>query len=226
MFEELFDRPGTFERSEPSRIATREADVWVPFLQAALSGVLAAILSGAIVLIVVLIWGEQLGLRWWLVPVTMTILGAVMATWVWIEILNDTRELLWKVESYTGLDLNDDGEIGKPEPEQVRLEILRERDNAGPGQFFHNLPVRPEVFTTWARAALNDQTLAVGAWTGNEGLFKREDYDALMAVMHDAGVVEWVNRDAHLQGRRLTRPGRAALTAWIEWRERQQRSKV
>ncbi|RMD63451.1 hypothetical protein D6833_05655 [Candidatus Parcubacteria bacterium] len=56
--------------------------------------------------------------------------------------------------------------------------------------------------------------LSHGAWTGGAGLFSRSEYDRLMAELERAGIVAWIDPENRTQGRKLTRPGRAALEHW------------
>jgi hypothetical protein len=206
------DYSGDFERSQPARGASRESDVLVPFLQAAITGAFTAIMLG-IGAGVVVHWQAW---PWWYVAIVVALSWLFVTSGVWLRLLNDSRELLWKVESWTDRDLDQDGTTGKPqEPtETVRLEI-EANNNGRHSSFFHDLPTEPAVFTTWVQVAVNGQSLAVGHWTGNGRPFSRSDYEALLDFLQGAGVVAWQNPDAPAQGRRVTKPGKAALQAWL-----------
>jgi len=206
------DYNGDFERSQPARRASRESDVLVPFLQAAITGAFTAIMLG-IGAGVVVHWQAW---PWWYVAIVVAMTWLLMTSGVWLRLLNDSRELLWKVETWSNRDLDGDGTTGEPEePAQVvRLEVKQEKAGSH-SSFFHDMPTEPAVFTTWAQAAVNGQSLAVGHWTGSGRPFSRSDYEALLDFLQGAGVVAWQNPDAPAQGRRVTKPGKAALKAWL-----------
>lgn len=208
-----YNTVGDWERSEPARRASRESDVLVPFLQAAITGALSALMLG-IVAGGVVYWQAW---PWWVV------LGVVFFVWLfvtsttWLKLMSDSRELLWKLETWSNRDIDGDGTTGEPEPEPtetVRLEV-KQTGNGNRRAFFHDLPTEPALFTTWAQAAVNGQSLAVGHWVGNGRPFSRSDYEALLEFLHGAGVVTWLNADAPAQGRTVTKPGKAALDAWL-----------
>lgn len=205
---------GEWERSQPARRATRESDVWVPLLQAAITGAFSALLLGIISGVVV----HWQGWPWWYAGLTALGVWLLVTSSTWLRLLSDSRELLWKLETWSNRDLDGDGKTGEPESreptETVRLEV-QQTGNGSNSAFFHDLPTEPALFTTWAQAAINGQSLAVGHWTGNGRPFSRSDYEALLEFLHGAGVVTWQNKDAPAQGRRVTRPGKAALEVWL-----------
>jgi hypothetical protein len=208
--EAIFERP-------VNRTATREADVAVPLLQAAVSagvGFVAGLLAGGV--------GAALfGAPWWVPVVAGPFAGLVMFGWTWYELLDDTRALLREREVYVTDDHPRLDTWGPEEPEEpvesvVHLEVDQRREDGGPRGAWRDLPVNPDHFRTWARAALAGQSLAQTSWTGRSGLFSRSQYDSLLTFLSDAGIVEWVNPASTSQGRRLTRAGRAALEHYTE----------
>lgn len=208
---------GNWERSQPARRASKEADVWVPFLQAAITGAFSALMLGIIAGCLVY-WQAW---PWWVVLSVVAMTWLLVTSVTWLRLMNDSRELLWKLETWTNTDLDGDGKTGEGEsksrePEHVvRLEVEQKDGDAVRHVFFHDLPTEPALFTTWAQAAVNGQSLAVGHWTGNDRPFSRSNYEALLDFLHGAGVVTWQNADAPAQGRKVTRPGKAALKAWL-----------
>jgi hypothetical protein len=194
---------------QPARGASVEGDVKVPLLQSLVTGTLGAVVSG--------LGAAVVGVpSWWYVPAVGAGVGVVTFGAMWAYLLTDTRKLLRVVEVWTAEDLDGDGYVGQPEPDAVRLEVKREGGGRGPSWLFRDLPVGRDKLETWARAVLGGRGLAVGTWTGTGGLFSRAEYDSLMGALQDAGIVAWAVPGAPLKGRELTRPGRAALQAFVE----------
>jgi HAMP domain-containing protein len=191
--------------TEPSRNASRESDLVVPFGQAAVTGFLTAllVLLGAAFLSFYLEIGK--GFWWWLSVGGLVF--ALVTWWKWRGLLEDTRSLLRKAETIVNMDLDRDGVIG----ETVRLETV-EKDQEGVRRGeIETLPISRERFEKFARGVSGGRGLAVSTWTGSAGLFSRSEYDALMDYLQRAGIVRWKNENAPHQGRELTRAGRAAI---------------
>lgn len=207
-----------FERYQPARPARYEPDVLVPFLQAVITGAFVAVALG-IGAGVVAHWQSW---PWWYALAAAGGGWLLVAALTWSQLLADSRDLLRKVETWSNRDnrdLDGDGEIGEPKDtpaRTVRLEVEQRGDGNQRSSFFHDLPTEPALFTTWASAAVNGQSLALSHWTGNGRPFARSDYEALLDFMQRAGVVTWINPDAPAQGRQITKPGKAALQAWLE----------
>jgi len=112
--------PPPNETWTPARTPTVEADFIVPTAQALMTAAAAALATG------LLAWA----LGWsWRVPVAVGGL-AVAAAWLWR--LGKVDSLLWTVEGLSGVDLNRDGNIGRPltvavaNPAQARATVARE----------------------------------------------------------------------------------------------------
>ena len=95
----------------------------------------------------------------------------------------------------------------------LRLEVV----NPGDGRMqFADFPIEGEAFKSWARAVLGGRGLSVGVWTGSNGLFSRQEYDALTDYLIRAGLMRWINPAAHAQGRELTPAGAATLRRFVD----------
>ncbi len=201
-------------RESPARRASREADVTVPFLQAVLSAAMAAVVSAS-VLTGLSVW---LSWRWWIVPVGSLSLGFLVMAWRWEDLLADSRSLLRRVETIINEDLDGDGRVGEPERpefvESVHMEVEHKGDRRGGA--FADLPVSRSLFVVWASSVTGGGSLAVSRWAGKSAPFSRSEYDQMMEFLMRAGIVAWVNAKEPKHGRELTRPGKAALRAWLD----------
>ena len=95
------------EAREPARPASFTGDLLVPLAQALVTGCVAA---GALIAL-----GLEVGVAWGGAPLRAWAIAALLIVCAsWLVLLGQTRRLLWKVETLTGLDLDGDGQRGKP----------------------------------------------------------------------------------------------------------------
>jgi len=180
----------------PTRAATLAADVLVPAAQAAVTGCAVGALAA------VLILALQLDVTGW----AAVAVGCVAAAVAWLWLLRDARRLLRTSETLTRRDA---GELPpSPAADSLRLEV---QTDGGRHWLLDELQTTRDKFNTWARAALAGRSLAQGAWTGAGGCFSRGEYDRLVAALVRAGILRYVNPNAHAQGLTLTAAGRATL---------------
>jgi hypothetical protein len=101
---------GELESQVPTRAASFQSDVLVPFCQAGVTGVLLGIVGA-----VALFWPD-LDAH----PVVVWLgLAELITCATWLLLLLDHRRLLWAWERPVNLDLNQDGQIDKPEERLV-----------------------------------------------------------------------------------------------------------
>jgi hypothetical protein len=81
---------------------------------------------------------------------------------------------------------------------------------------FGSLPVDVQRFRVFALNAIDGKTLAYEHWAGDGKIFSRPEYDKLTALLLEMGVMEYKHPDFPQQGQRLTKPGAAALRAYLE----------
>ena len=207
------DRWQEITYTEPARAANTEGDVAVPLLQALITGAL----TGTVTLILMAmffstlrenVWPE---LRFWHLIYTWLGTTAIVTLIKWRDLLDDSRDLLRKMETYIGQDLDGDGHVG--EPERVRLEMVDKRDGKN-RQMFGDIPVDRQRMETFMRAALNGQSLTVSRWTGSAGLFSRSEFGAMCDTLRRAGILAWDG--SKNQGQILTRAGQAAFRNHLE----------
>ena len=192
--------------TEPVSKASRESDLLVPIGQ--------AVTSGAFAFVAVLLAVRLAGINYDIPGTFWDRLAAaglfgVLVAWIrWRGLLEDTRSLLRRAETWINRDLDGDDQIGEPTGETVRLETINDNGAAG---HYANLPISRDRLETFARAVAGGRGLAVSTWTGSAGMFSRSEFDQLMSYLERAGIVRWTNAQAHGQGRELTRPGRVAM---------------
>jgi len=144
--------------------------------------VAATIAAGALVIVSgglsLLVWRSvwvELCLALALVPYVILALGMLLLVW---------RQLVWTLESMTGRDLDQDGEVGQPE--RVRLVPVNRRVMVN--------GVDSEDLALFARAAIGSGDWTQAAWRGRHmpsGRRCTNDYHAaLMGVLVKAGIVQ------------------------------------
>jgi hypothetical protein len=174
-----------------------ESAVTIPFLQAAISAILAGIAAGVITAL--------LGWQWW------KIAGVVMAMTALYSWLSFRSRWQWMVERLLGLDLNNDGYIGLPEPEPmqpVRVELYQDEGRQGD---FIDLPVRPDQLRMLADGLQTGRQFAQSVWTGQGAPFTRPEFEQLRGELIRRGLAEWKKPGYPAQGVELTKSGRAVL---------------
>ena len=210
-------RPGaSYERKRPSREPTFQADVAVPVLQSAVSGVVTGILGGAT--------ASVAGVSHpWLIGLTASAAGLGLA---WVVILREHRQALWEVERFVAADLDRDGHVGLPSPESfgpgtkgsrepVRVEVIQ-RDSRGHLRQLRWLDLPPTVtepmLERLARAVLVDGTDF--SRRKLNPILSAEAYGLLAARLLQGGLLRYKGRGENA-GVELTPAGRAFLRRYL-----------
>ena len=198
---EVIQRGGSYERRVPARVGTLRSDLVLPLGQAIVTALVGTILG-------VILGGWRLGVA----------AGGVMFAITWLLLLWDHRRAMWVVEYITGQDLDRDGAIGKPEPQQVRVELVE--DHRGGGRLrFLDLPITEAKLRDVARAVLGE-----GANFSRRGLgevMSQADYERLARAMIKAGLLV----DLPGNNRELSAAGRALLRRVSEGQMSRRRDK-
>jgi len=196
------------ESRSASFMPTTESNVKVPLMQSLISGILIGLPVGIVVGFIDIKLGPAVlrgdimaGLVW-----GMTITFGV-AFWQWFGRIQDYNELLWRIESVTGLDVNNDDAIGKPEPRTVRVEVQE-----GKGWKFSELPGDEQALYDFALSVVK------GVVTFSERGAASRDYGAenfrrLREAFIQRHYAEWKDPDNHQLGVVLRRSGTAVLAA-------------
>lgn len=193
-------------RETPAYLPTQEAHVTVPLLQSAISG----LFTGAIVTLsagAILVASEQFTV-WGTLLYSCTagcITFLLAAAWVWGRRVVQYDALLWKVEEQTGLDLNRDQAIGKPEPQ--RLDVAMRIDApSGPRWQFASIPIEPAKLKELALTLRRGDSFSERT-ARNAGL-TQEEFGTLRDIFVDRGWCAWKHPTRKQQGVELTRGGR------------------
>ena len=181
----------------PTRQPGIAADCIVPLFQAIVTG---ALVAGVITFVL-----GQSDYAGKLSPVFFGVWLSVAAL-AWLFLLADTRRLLRVIEELTGLDIDGDGQVGKPTESIVTVNAPAARKEAARiaeeteraevaselAEFVAKLPVHGTDSRTW------------------EPRIGRERYTAFRGVLIEMGWAAWNSHDKR-QGWRLVLPVRAIL---------------
>lgn len=95
----------------------------------------------------------------------------------------------------------------------LRLEVVNPGDNK---MLLEDLPIDDRRFVLWVRGVMGGRDLSGSTWYGRGGLFSRDEYGALCDYLIRAGLMRWVNPQAHTQGKELTAAGEATLRRFAD----------
>lgn len=193
----------TVKRRYAHRSADVRADVIVPFLQ---SFVGCVAVTAALILL-------QAN------PRIAAGVGILVFCVAWVILLIDHRRGLWMLEEFTGLDLDYDGVVGEPEPEVVRVEIVRDEQGAR-GMSFLDLPIKPSELRQIAELVIN-QGVAFSR-DGLSGVLSQPRYNRLAQTMEDRGLLVKMSNNRRV----LTKDGRATMKAVLNPPARTDASRV
>ncbi len=199
---------GRYTKRTPTRAPSREADIIVPMWRAVIGGTLGNTLLWMIIyggLNYYSVWGI---LASWLTCIGLGWLASTRAFDKLMVIVEEMEEAITK-----------SNDQAKPEPQRVELVLTRPDRRGNNHYFFPDVPdtITPDKFLEWAIGVTDGvHTLAEGEWTGKGKLFSKSEYKGLVGGLQTGGLIQWVDDNAHAQGRRLTDEGRAALLSYIE----------
>jgi len=185
---------------------SREAAVVIPLFQALITGAASAVVIG-VVIGGFLIWMDRPAV----IPALLAagVSFPVVALLSWMNRMNDWRRLIWHLETAFRVDIDQDEEIGDPEPEErtatVRVEVV---DRETGRQVWCELP-NADKLPAFFRGVLTGRGLAETTWGGKGKLFSLPEYRAFRETLLRRGWIEYVDPDAPLLGYRLTRAGEA-----------------
>jgi hypothetical protein len=186
----------TMERRRPARAADLRSDVAVPCLQATITGLLATVGGGGVA---ALVGWDVLGVG--------AVVGGVATGVAWYLLLRQHRDLLWDIETITGVDLDGDGKAGTPATTRLEVTIPATEQHGQQTLILDGLDATPEQLRTWARGMLQGR-MAESEWYGKGRLFSKGQFYALRQEFIERGLMAWVNEQAHAQGTELTAVGR------------------
>jgi len=145
--------------------------VKLPLVQATISGFYWAWVPTSITIIVLAV--AKAKIWWWLlVPIVLAASTLAISGRYWFKLYEKDRETLEFIERFTGMDLNKDGEVGKPKTTIVKIIDEKRREIANV-----ELPVDEDVMAEIARAMLESD----GRYN-----FSRRDMMAKTSISDDA----------------------------------------
>lgn len=186
----------TAERQSPAFLPTKEANVIVPLLESLITGAFVGVCTVAGVTYVQRSFLD--GLAWG----GISLLAA--SFFQWIRLTGSYRNLLWRLETVTGLDVDGSGEVGQPEPlpqPTVRVEVLE-----GHTWKFENLPGDNDSLYSFSRDVVNGVRTFSERGAADNG-YGVENFRKLRDLFVDRGWATWNHPNRKQQGVSLTRGG-------------------
>lgn len=185
----------TLKRQRPARAATLRSDVAVPCIQSVITGLLAIMGGGGIA-----------AAAGWDVLIVSAIVGAIVTGAAWYLLLRQHSDLLWEIETITGVDLDGDGQTGKPSVTRLKVEIPATEQRGSQTKILE-LDATPEELKAWAKGMLIGR-MAESDWVGKGRLFSKDRFRSLRGECIERGLMRWTNPKAHAQGVEFTAVGR------------------
>jgi len=188
-----------------TNLHNREAGAALPFFQALITGGLIGLIS-----LVIVVWQRvQDGIIYALLA------GLIVTALTWL-ILQRHWFSLTTLESYTGIDLNGDGNIEQPTQEKNQVHTIRVdlRTVTQDGHYQVNradLPITQAQMITLAQGLIAGKPLTEREWAGAGKPFSCDQVRELKKLFRAHGILELVNPQAPQQGDRLTKAGRATM---------------
>ena len=136
--------------------------------------------------------------------------GFLVALWRYFGGLSLAKSLLEVVETVTQRDIDQDGEIGQPEPERhtVRVEV---KSDQGQRWQFADLPGSPGALQSLASEILSGNTFSER--TAVKCGFTQEEFSSLRGLFLERGWAEWKHPTRKQQGVKLHWSGKHILRA-------------
>jgi len=203
----------------PARQPVREGDVVVPALQALLSGVFAGVVCAGIVT------GLTVWARWrWYVPlISGMAVCAVVAAATWFNLLEDTRRLLRRVETYvTDAQQAQQAQQAQPtQPAQTLRVELADNPHGQPGRLssgermaWFDLPCTEDQARAIATAVLAGTHKLTRHDVSVAGQLSDQKARDVLAALEGAGMTRSRGHDP--SGAELTAAGRAMFAQLAE----------
>lgn len=194
------------EAQSPVFMPTTEANVIVPLLQSLITGVFIALPVGLVVGLIDIKLDNMVirgsigsGFLW----AGVTLFS--VTCWQWITRSNEYNNLLWKIETITGMDVDGDEKVGQPEPPTIRVEVKE-----GGNWRFANLPGDNESLQKFASDILNG-IRTFSEQGANENGYGIDNFKKLRGVFLEKGWAVWNHPQRRQQGVSLTRSGQWVL---------------
>lgn len=197
---------GYHELQAPAGSPTMEANVAIPLLQSAISGLFIGVGSTIITTALYQYGGLYFwpslgyGLMW---GVGLTF---VSSAFLWWQRLGYYDALLWRIETITGLDLDDDEEIGPPE-HTVSVKVEQ-----GKRWQFESLPGGAQAVFKFAQSVTGEAITFSEAGARQSG-YGAANFAKLRDLFIKRGWADWKDPANRQQGVILYRNGQSVLKA-------------
>lgn len=210
-------RPVVMREQPPAGLPNWESHVQVPRSQAITSGLFAAPIGG------VLFYGAANLVSLSSSSLELTNSGAALiglagavlfgfsvAWWKWEVKQNKYDGLLYRVEEWTGMDLNGDETIGEPEAQPSPVVQVETVDPSGRPRQIAEFEIDLPRFQTLARLIVEDE-MSFSERTALEAGFSREEWVKLREEFIKHGWVTWKHPREPKQGLILRKQGVSVL---------------
>lgn len=188
-------------REVPIRAPSVTGDVWAPLLIALISALVVFLSAGTLALV-----------AGWTVKVPLVFAGATLAA-IWFGHLSRGWDrLIWAVEELSGVDVNQDGDVGKP---TISIEVST-RDDPNSLSYLHLPGTADQLRALAAGVVYQSRPLSEAEWTGSGAPYSRREFRDLMARLDAAGAIRWKDERYKTQGREVTAFGRRVLAQLAE----------
>lgn len=206
--------PGYEVRNESATfLPTREAHVYVPLLRSLITGCYWGVIGGSVITLLNMqgVWGRVgawgslgYGVLWG------GLLFVGTSFFYWITITGKYDGLLSRVETYTGVDIDGDGEVGQPEPRTIQVEV-----DSGKSKQWEELPGDEAALIEFAKSIISGRVTFSedGASTSGFGV---TNFRKLRDKFFKHHWAEWKDPKARNQGITLYRAGRTVLSRIAE----------
>lgn len=185
----------TAERQSPAFLPTKESNVIVPLLESLITGAFIGVGTVA---------GVTYAQNNFLAGLTWGGIAFVSVSFVqWIRLTGNYRNLLWRLETITGVDIDGSGEVGlpAPPPPTVRVEVLE-----GSTWKFENLPGDNKSLQSFSRDVTNGIHPFSERGASDNG-YGAANFRKLRDLFVARGWAGWNHPNHKQQGVSLTRAG-------------------
>lgn len=179
----------------------------IPLVQSLLTGLVVSIVSFAIALTL----GKSKPWLWLVWGFLLPVVGVwVFSIRRWFKL----TDWLPYVEKVTNIDINRDGQIGKPvstEPKRMTITVRDVRDGMFLRMNHYELPASEEQVHAFALGIGQGLSLAEANWIGPSNPFARDEYRAFRGELIRRRWVELASHKSMNQGFQMTRAGLAVM---------------
>lgn len=195
----------TAERIAPTFLPSRESHVTVPLLRSLITGAFFGITVGGTFAFLA-VMGKATA--WYAIELGAVAGGIVFfggAFFYWLYITGQYDGLLSRVETVTGLDIDQDGKVGPPERREISVKV--ETTN---GRQFEDLPGDEAALVEFAKDVVSGR-LTFSERGAIESGYGQDNFKKLRDIFIARHWAEWKDANNRNQGVNLYRAGKSIL---------------